>query len=106
MTNPDEKPSFLARLAVVVTFGVLALQLFGGVVAGSGIKSPDSSDFNLAVFLVGLFPPLVHSAVAGTYYLFKGAPTNADNVVKSRLFLVWTISYIVGAVFWYFIPRG
>ena len=33
MTDSDDKPSFLARLAIVVTFGVLAFQLFGGILA-------------------------------------------------------------------------
>lgn len=99
MTDPDDKPSFLARLAFVVTIVVLALQIFGGIVARSNINWPNSYDYKLGVFLVSFFPLLAHSAFACIYYLFKGQPMNADSVVKSLLFRVWTLSYIFGIVF-------
>jgi hypothetical protein len=99
MTDHDDKPSFLARLAIVVTFGVLPLQFFGGIVAQQERKTPGSAASLVGLLLLLGLPLLAHSAVAGIYYLFKGAPTNADNVVKSRLLYVWVISYIQAGIF-------
>ncbi len=106
MTDPDDKPSFLARLAVVVTFGVLALQIFGGMVAWFGKENPDSLDFRAGSILVGIFPNLTFGAIAGIYYLFKGKPTNADIVVKSRVMWIWFISAFGGIVFYIFMKAG
>ena len=103
MTDPDDNPSFLARLAVVVSFGVLALQIFGGMVAWFGKENPDSLDFRAGCFLVGIFPNLTFWAIAGIYYLFKGKPKNADIVAESRVKWIWFISALGGIVFYIFI---
>ena len=96
MTDPDDKPSFLARLAIVVTFGVLAFQLFGGILA-LWEKMKRGKVGGEAIAFVGIFPVLAHFAVAGIYYIFKGKPTNADIVVASWLYRAWAIS-LIGAL--------
>ncbi len=108
MTNPDEKPSFLARLAIVVTFGVMVLQLFLVIVASWQIsynRDRTISDGVNIIFGVGILPVLAYITVAGIYYLFKGKPTNVDIVVTSRLYRAWVISLIGGVVYAYFFIR-
>ena len=98
MTDLDEKPSFLARLAIVVTIGVVALQIFLGIVAlwmkMNGGKAPSE-----AAVIVGIFPALSHFTVAGLCYLFGGKPTGANAVIFSRLYRVWAVSIIGGAIY-------
>lgn len=98
MTDPDDNPSFLARVAIVVTFGVLAYQLLLGIGA-LWEKMKRGKVGNEAILFVGIFPVLAHFAVAGIYYIFKGKPTNADIVVASWLYRAWAISLIGGLAF-------
>ena len=102
MTDPDDKPSFLARLAVVATIGVLAFQLFAGIVM-LWEKMRRGKVPNEAILFVGIFPVLAHFAVAGIYYIFKGKPTNADIVVTFWIYRAWAISLIGGLAFYIFI---
>jgi len=98
MTDPDEKPSFLARLAVVVTVGVVVLQL---VLCVEGVEGKINSGRSLyrGWFFVCLLPTISHIAVAGLYYLIKGNPINTDAVMASRLYRVWAVSAIGGAIY-------
>ena len=48
---------------------------------------------------VCLFYALSYLAVAGLYYIIKGKPTNADAAIASRLYRVWGVSVIVGAIY-------
>jgi len=98
MTDPDDKPSFLARLAIVATIGAVAFQIFLGIVSiwmkMKGGKAPSE-----AALFVGIFPTLSHFGVAGLCYLFGGKPTGANAVIFSRLYRVWAVSIIVGAIY-------
>ena len=99
MNNPDDRPSFLAGLAVplaiLVTVGVVLFQLFLGMVflykKGMSHSTAD------ATVLVGIYPALVHLVVAVLYHRFKGMP--ADKVVNFLLHSVWTVSVIGGAIY-------
>ena len=97
MTDPDDKPSFLARLSIVATIGIVILQIGLGVAVGMDAKrgvAVDTEDWILVV----LFPAVSFFAIACLYYLFKGKPSNADAVVASRLYRVWGVSVIGGAI--------
>jgi hypothetical protein len=102
MTDPDDKPSFLARLAIVVTIGAVALQLFFGILA-MWMKMSNGKAPSEAAFIVGIFPTLSHFGVAGLCYLFGGKPTGANEVIFSRLSRVWIVSFIGGAIYFFLI---
>lgn len=99
MTDPNEKPSFLARLAIVATVGIVILQIGLGVAVGMdakrGVADVDNEDWILVV----LFPAVSFFAVACLYYLFKGKPTNADEVLAEKLSSVWFFSLVIGATY-------
>ena len=119
MTDPDDKPSFLARFSVVATNGVCVFQfvLFvGGLMekwfinsaySPSGRKYSDGEATatrpegfeGMALLYVCLLIALSYLVVAGLYYLIKGKPTNADAVIASRLYRVWGASVIIGAIY-------
>jgi hypothetical protein len=98
MTDPDEKPSFLARLAIVATIGAVAFQIFLGIVS-IWMKMKNGKAPSEASVFVGIFPALSHFTVAGLCYLFGGKPTGANAVIFSRLYRVWAVSIIVGAIY-------
>lgn len=99
MTDPNEKPSFLARLAIVATVGIVILQIGLGVAVGMdakrGVADVDNEDWILVV----LFPAVSFFAVTCLYYLFKGKPTNADEVLAEKLSSVWFFSLVIGATY-------
>ena len=99
MTDPNEKPSFLARLAIVATVGIVILQIGLGVAVGMdakrGVADVDNEDWILVV----LFPAVSFFAVTCLYYLFKGKPTNADEVLAEKLSSVWFFSLGIGAIY-------
>ena len=101
--NPDERPSFLARLAIVATIGIVILQIGLGVAVGMDAKrgvAVDTEDWILVV----LFPAVSFFAIACLYYLFKGKPTtNADAWVAGELKAVWLMSLSFGAIYCFFI---
>ena len=103
MTDPDDKPSFLARLAVVATIGVLALQVFMWVWREQFLRGQPSV---FEVWLLFFFPFFAHIAISVIYYLFKGMPTNADIVVKHQIQFVWNFSYVVSFVLYLFYIWG
>ena len=92
--NPDERPSFLARLAIVVTVGVIGLQIYN---AGWASLTGNWRSIDALEVLV-LLPGIFFSYVACLYYLFKGKPSNADAAIASRLYPVWGVSVIGGAI--------
>lgn len=97
MTDPNEKPSFLARLAVVATIGIVVLQIGLDVAVITDAKrgmNVDALDWILTV----LFPAVSFFVVACLYYLFKGKPSNADEIIASRLYRVWGMLVIGGAI--------
>ena len=94
MTDPEDKPSFLARLAVVVTVGVIGLQMYN---AGWASLTGHWRSIDALSVLV-LYPGIFLLGVAGLYYLFKGKPSNADAAIASRLYPVWGVSVIGGAI--------
>ncbi len=99
MTDPEDKPSFLARLAVVVTVGVIGWQIYwAGLVSLTGRWG--SLD---ALTVLILMPGLSLLGVAGIYYLFKGKPTNADEFIAEELTSAWSISLGLGAIYCFFI---
>lgn len=53
----------------------------------------------MALLYVCLLIALSYLVVAGLYYLFKGKPANADAVIASRLYRVWGVSVIAGAIY-------
>lgn len=98
MTDPNEKPSFLARLSIVATIGIVILQIGLGVAVGMDAKrgvAVDTEDWILVV----LFPAVSFFAVACLYYLFNGKPTNADEVLAEKLSSVWFFSLVIGAIY-------
>ena len=100
--NPDERPSFLARLAIVATIGIVILQIGLGVAVGMDAKrgvAVDTEDWILVV----LFPAVSFFAIACLYYLFKGKPTNADEFIGEQLTAVWQWSIILGAIYCFLI---
>ena len=101
--NPDERPSFLARLAIVATIGIVILQIGLGVAVGMDAKrgvAVDTEDWILVV----LFPAVSFFAIACLYYLFKGKPTtNADAFIAEELTSVWIISLFIGAIYCFWI---
>jgi len=98
MTDPVENPSVLARLAVVVTAGVVIGQIFF-VAADLVLLASKGHMHNDTYYFVGIAAPLSLFAVASLYYIFKGKPTNADAVIASRLYRAWAISVIGGTIF-------
>jgi len=94
MTDPEDKPSFLARLAVVVTVGVIGWQIYW---AGWASLTGSWGSLDALTVLI-LMPGLSLLGVAGIYYLFKGKPSPADAVFASRLYRVWGVSLIGGAI--------
>ena len=120
MTDPEDKPSFLARvvgpLAIVVTFAVPAWQFL--VVA-----LPTSlNTFNFVKQLAGfgeahfypwptltnlvIFPALAYLVVAVLYHWFKGKSSPGGNVLTLLLYSVWIVSLIVPFYFWVKIRDG
>jgi hypothetical protein len=97
MTDPEENPpSFIARLAMVATIGIVVLQLgFVFEVVGGmkrvGRRLPESW-LNLI-----LLPAVSFLAVACLYYIFKGKPTDTDKVIAHRLLICWLSSVLGGA---------
>ena len=104
MTDPntDERPSFLARLAIVATIGIVILQIGLGVAVGMDAKrgvAVDTEDWILVV----LFPAGSFFAIACLYYLFKGKPTNADEYIADEVCYCWGLSLLFGAIYSFFI---
>ena len=100
--NPDERPSFLARLAIVATIGIVILQIGLGVAVGMDAMrggDVDTEDWILVV----LFPAVSFFAVACLYYLFKGKPTNADEYIADEVCYCWGLSLLFGAIYSFFI---
>ena len=100
--NPDERPSFLARLAIVATIGIVILQIGLGVAGGMDAKrgvAVDTEDWILVV----LFPAVSFFAIACLYYLFKGKPTNAEAFLAEQLTTVWLWSLFLGAIYCFLI---
>ena len=98
MTDPNEKPSFLARLAIVATIGIVILQIGLGVAVGMDAKrgvAVDTEDWILVV----LFPAVSFFAIQCLYYLIKGKPTNADAFIEKDLTSVWVLSLFFGVIY-------
>jgi hypothetical protein len=98
MTDPEDKPSFLARLSIVATVGTIILQIGLGVAVGLDAKrglDVDTEDWLLVV----LFPAVSFFAVACLYYLFKGKPTNADKAIADDVCYFWGLSLLFGAIY-------
>jgi ABC-type phosphate/phosphonate transport system permease subunit len=97
MTTPDKQPSFFARIAIVITTGIVGWQLF--FVGDSSWKILRSgSAYSETSLFVGVIPPLSFLAIAGLYYVSKGKPIDHDISVATRLYRVWAISTIGGAL--------
>ena len=102
MTDPDYKPSFFARLAIVVTAGGILWQVILGSFAFTdklkrGITSAE------AARVVGIYPLIAFFTVASLYYIFEGKPASEDAVVASRLYRVWALAAIGGLSFFFLI---
>ena len=98
MTDPEDKPSFLARLSIVATVGIIILQIGLGVAVGLDAKrglDVDTEDWLLVV----LFPAVSFFAVACLYYLFKGKPTYADKAIADDVCSCWKLSLVFGAIY-------
>lgn len=102
MTDPNEKPSFLARLVIVATIGIVILQIGLGVAVGMDAKRGVAVDTE-GWILVVLFPAVSFFAIACLYYLFKSKPTNADAWVAGELKAVWLMSLSFGAIYCFWI---
>ena len=100
--NPDERPSFLARLAIVATIGIVILQIGLGVAVGMDAKRGGDVDTEDWICVV-LFPAVSFIAIACLYYLFKGKPTNADEFIGEQLGSVWLWSLFLGAIYCFLI---
>ena len=101
--NPDERPSFLARLAIVATIGIVILQIGLGVAVGMDAKRGGDVDTEDWICVV-LFPAVSFFAIACLYYLFKGKPTtNAEAFLAEQLTTVWQWSLILGAIYCFLI---
>jgi len=94
MTNQEDKPSILARLAILVTVGVIGWQLY---FATFGLIGKYWAMDALTVLV--LVPGVFLLGIAGLYYLFKGKPSNADAVIAPLLYRVWGVSVIGGVIF-------
>lgn len=93
MTDPEYKPSFLARLATLATIGVVIIQIMMAIEVRPHAAS---------VVLI-FIPAFSFMAVAGIYYLFKGKPSGADSVIASGLYRAWSVSVIGGAAYSLFV---
>lgn len=89
MTDLEERTSFLARLAILATIGVVIVQV---------IMACEVRPHAAPVVLI-FIPAFSFMVVAGIYYLFKGKPTGADSVIASGLYRAWSVSVIGGAVY-------
>ena len=96
--DPDERPSFLARLAIVATIGTAILQI-GMAYAITTAERRHTEVDNESRSLLYCLPAVSFFSVACLYYLLKGKPTNADAVIASRLYRVWGASVIIGAIY-------
>lgn len=103
MTTRHEKPTFLARLAIIVTVSAIAWQFFFLSTSSFRELNSTGTGFSKAHILVGLAPFLVFSAIAAVYYLFMGKPANSDAIIARRLYLTWAISVITGFACSFFI---
>lgn len=70
MTDPDDKPSFLARLAAVVTIGMAIFQIILFVEAIRESRAGVSKMSDAWTTLI-LFPTVSFCAVGGLYYLIN-----------------------------------
>lgn len=93
MTDPEYKPSFLARLATLATIGVVIIQIMMAIEVRPHAAS---------VVLI-FIPAFSFMVVAGIYYLFKGKPSGADSVIASSLYRAWSVSVIGGAAYSLFV---
>ena len=104
MTTPVEKPSFLARLAIVATFGAILSQIAALVmvavdprVVNTGVPPlAEKAALEEAIIQVLIAPLFYYFGAAGIYYLFKGWPTDVDSCIANRLYRTWGISLVVG----------
>ena len=101
--NPDERPSFLARLAIVATIGIVILQLGFVFEIVAGMKRVGRVHPESWLPLI-LLPAVSFLAVACIYYLFKGKLTDTDKVIAHRLLICWLTSVLGGAA--YYFVRG
>lgn len=99
MTDHENKPSFLARFAIIATVGVVVFQVFMG--ADLAYRKADGylGKFREEYLWINLLVASLYLAIAGLYYLFKGKPENADQHVASRLCAAWPLSVFWGVVF-------
>lgn len=99
MTDHENKPSFLARFAIIATVGVVVFQVFMG--ADLAYRKADGyvGKFREEYLWINLLVASLYLAIAGLYYLFKGKPENADQHVASRLYAAWPLSVFWGVVF-------
>ncbi len=93
MSDHENKPSFLARLATLATVGVVIIQIMLAIEVRPHAAS---------VVLI-FIPAFSFMAVAGIYYLFKGKPSGADSVIASGLYRAWSVSVIGGAAYSLFV---
>ena len=88
MTDPKDKPSFLARLSILGTIAAIIMQMTMSFLAGS----------RDAVVVLMFIPGSLFIGIAGVYYLFKGKPMGADSVIAGRLYKAWGASLLGGAL--------
>lgn len=88
MTDPEDKPSFLARLSILGTIAAIVMQMTMSF-------EPASRD---AMVVTMFIPGSLFMGIAGVYYLFKGKPMGADSVIAGRLYQAWGASLLGGAL--------
>lgn len=88
MTDPEDKPSFLARLSILGTIAAIIMQMTTSFVEGS----------RDAIVVTMFIPGSLFMGIAGVYYLFKGKPMGADSVIAGRLYQVWGASLLGGGL--------
>jgi uncharacterized membrane protein YdjX (TVP38/TMEM64 family) len=101
MTDPKDKPSFLAMLvgplAIIVTAGAVLIQLFAGMIFLYE-KGMLHSTAKIEVW-ISVYPAIAYFVVAVLYHLLKGKPIPGSKVITRLLYSVWALSVIGGAIF-------
>ena len=96
MSDPEDRPSFAARFAIISSCGVMAFQVsWACIFVRLHDRTRDAQD---AWFLIGWIPCGAYMLLAALYYLMKGMPAGADERAILTLAKICAVSVIGGLV--------